>query len=84
MISTTELQEKVSCYQNHCRMNHIPVSYNGISELLGISRMTVSNVVHGSYNGKRYGSRPHATRKINNSDFKILQELFEGEGDYCE
>ena len=84
MITTTELQEKVTRYRECCRVNHIAPTYKGISGLLGISHMTVSNVVHGQYNHKPYGSRPHKTRCIDNDDFEILQELFKGKDDHYE
>lgn len=79
MIATTELQEKVTRYREHCRVNHRKPTYNGMGGLLGISGMTVHNVVNGFYNHKPYGNRPHATRCISNEDFELLQGLFAGE-----
>ena len=76
MIDTTTLINKVNGYTERCnKTNHKP-SYKGLSYVLGISPMTISNVVNGRFNGKEYTSTPHITRCIDNKDFEILTALF--------
>ena len=80
MIDSTTLNTKISRYIEQCKIRHCKPTFKGIGNALSISGQTVSNVVHGTFNGKRYTERPHSTRIIANSDFEILQGLFDSEG----
>ena len=76
MITTIELENKVRTYKDNCtKHNHEP-TYNGLSNVLGVSHQTIANVVHGTYNGKQYTDKPHITRCIDNNDFELIKELY--------
>jgi len=77
MIDTTTLINKVNGYTERCKQRNRKPSYKGLGYVLGISPMTVSNVVNGTFNGHRYTSKPHITRCIDNKDFEILIALFD-------
>lgn len=76
MINTTTLITTIREYRQQCQDFHHKPTYKGIAALLGISGRTIANVVQGSYNGRKYGEKPHATRCIDNSDFEVVQGLF--------
>ena len=77
MIRTEILQEKVGLYRQRCFFDCHKPTFCGLGRALGISRMTVSNVARGRFNGKEYTDKPSATRCIDNADFKVIQGLFE-------
>jgi len=76
MIDTTTLQLKAKEYQDRCKTTNRKPTYKGMGKVLGISDRTVSNVVHGYFNGHRYTDKPCATRCIENEDFEIIKGLF--------
>lgn len=77
MIQTRELEKTVSRYRQNCRYRHIEPSYIGLGRCLGCSGTTISNVIHGKFNGHSYTERPHSTRCIDNNDFELIRELFD-------
>lgn len=80
MINTTKLIQTVQNYRELCKTTHKRPTYYGISHALGVSPQTVSNVVHGTFNGgHEYSCNPAPTRCIDNADFEILTGLFECE-----
>ena len=49
----------------------------GLSIWLEISSTTISHVLSGMYkNGKEYTPKPHISRKINNTDFELIRNVF--------
>lgn len=76
MINTIELQNKVSNYTKNCIEHRTEPTYHGLSIVLGVSHQTISNVAHGTYNGKLYTEKPHPMRCIDNNDFEIIQGVF--------
>lgn len=77
MIDTTTLINKVNAYRERCKQTNHKPSYKGMGYVLGISPMTISNVVNGTFNGHQYTTKPHITRCIDNKDFEILIALFD-------
>lgn len=80
MINTEELTKAVRRYRERCRTANTQPTYKGMGIVLGVSSQTIGNVVHGTFNGRQYTERPAATRIIANSDFEIVQGLFNREG----
>lgn len=80
MIDTLELTQAVRSYRERCRTANRQPTFRGIALDLGVSGQTVANVVHESFNGRRYTEHPHTTRIIDNADFDILQSLFDERG----
>lgn len=77
MINSTELQNKVVCYQKKCNDRQKSPTYLGLSTVLGVAPQTIANVVHGQYNnGHFYTERPHTTRCIDNDDFEVIRSVF--------
>lgn len=79
MIDTTTLLLKVNGYKKRCMRAKRQPTYKGVGSLLGISGSTVSNVVNGEFNGRRYTDKPHVSRCIDNKDFETIKALFGGE-----
>lgn len=77
MIDTTILQTKLHTYFDNCQNLSIKPTFEGVGRLLGTSGKTISNVVHGHFNGKEYTDTPHATRCIDNADFEVVKGLFD-------
>lgn len=78
MINTTILQNGVQIYRERCRLTNKRPTYSGLALMIGTSSQTISNVVHGNYNGgHEYTDTPHATRCIDNADFELVKGLFE-------
>lgn len=76
MVDSEILQNVTNGYRERCkRTNHRP-TYKGLALMIGISDTTISNVVHGLFNGHEYTDKPHATRCIDNNDFEVIQGLF--------
>lgn len=81
MITTMELQERISRYRDYCIENHKEPTYHGLANVLQISSPTVKHIVDGTYkDGKYYTDHPHVTRIIANCDFDIVRNLFNREG----
>ncbi len=76
MINTELLELKIKMYMLECHNMSSRPTYKGIGKILGISESTISNVVHGFFNGHPYTSKPHVNRCINNQDFKIIRNIF--------
>lgn len=77
MINTTILVQTVQNYHKSCISTHKRPTFSGLSAALGVSPQTVSNVVHGSYNGGiEYSKTPAPTRCIDNADFPVIVGLF--------
>ena len=77
MINTTELQNGVQIYLERCRTENRKPSYTGLALMIGTSSQTISNVVHGTFNGgHEYTATPHPNRCIDNNDFELVQGLF--------
>ena len=77
MIDTTTLNIKVNKYIDSCnKTNHKP-TYKGVGYILGISGMTISNVVKGEYNHIPYGNKEHHNRCIANRDFEVIKGIFD-------
>lgn len=81
MITTLELKQAVQSYRERCRIENTPPTFKGMGDWLGVSGVTISNVVHETFNGRRYTEHPHKTRIIDNNDFQILQRLFDSRED---
>jgi len=76
MIDTKTLETEIQGYNETCRRtNHRP-TYKGLATLIGISDTTISNVIHGHFNGNEYTNTPHKTRCIKNADFEIIRSIF--------
>lgn len=80
MIDTQELTQAVLKYRERCRTANTQPTFKGMASALKVSGQTVANVVHGTFNGRRYTDHEHATRIIRNTDFELLQSLFEERG----
>ena len=78
MIETTKLYDGIEQYKELCqRVNRTP-TYKGLALILNISPQTISNVVHGTFNGgHEYTDTPHAKRCIDNNDFDAVKGLFD-------
>ena len=76
MINTKELQNKVQGYKQGCDEHGRQPTYKGLSNVLGVSSRTVSNINRGSFNGHAYTDKPHITRCVSNNDFEVIQALF--------
>lgn len=76
MIDTITLQVQVDGYKERCKHACCRPTYQGVGKVLGISSSTISNVIHGRYNGHEYTDTPHATRCIDNDDFEVVKALF--------
>lgn len=79
MISTTTLVTKVTGYERNCIEKNRTPTYNGLGKWLGISGMTIRNVVTGYFNGKAYTAHPSISRCIDNGDFHIIRSVFDYE-----
>ena len=77
MIDTSTVRKQVNRYREYCRRNNRKPTYKGLGTVLGISTATVSNVIHGHFNGMAYTNKPAVTRCIDNPDFEVIQGLFE-------
>lgn len=76
MMTTIQLQDVVQRYNKHCRLSGAAPTYTGFSAMAGTSRQTVSNAVHGTYNGTEYGNNPSARRCFDNNDFPLIRSVF--------
>lgn len=77
MITTTTLVQKVNDYEQVCQEKNRVPTYNGLGRYLGISGMTISNVVRGYYKGSlEYTTNPSISRCIDNGDFDIVRNVF--------
>ena len=81
MYDSTTLTTMVNGYIKQCEVMKSKPTFKGMGNWLGVSGMTISNVVHGAFNGKQYTEHPHTTRIIDNNDFQILQRLFDSRED---
>lgn len=81
MITTMELQERISRYRDYCIENHKEPTYHGLANVLQISSPTVKHIVTGIYrDGHRYTDHPHITRIVSNSDFELIRNLYDRRG----
>ena len=76
MIDTTTLRILVNGYLEQCRTSNHKPTYKGMAIVLGISGRTISNVAHGTYNGRLYSDTPHCTRCIDNNDFELIKGIY--------
>ena len=76
MINTTKLVQTVQRYHESCISTQKRPTFKGLSTALGISPQTVSNIVHGTFNGNLYTENPAPTRCVDNNDFEIVMGLF--------
>ena len=78
MIDTDLLTGITKGYIEHCQEHNKQPTYNGIGYCLGISGATVRHVVTGYYkDNKPYTDKPHVKRCIDNTDFRILKNIFD-------
>lgn len=77
MMTTIQLQDVVQRYNEHCQVSGTAPTFTGFSAVVGTSRQTVSNAVHGTYNGTKYGDIPSARRCFDNSDFPLIRSVFD-------
>lgn len=78
MINTEDLKQNISDYLDDCTTKHRKPSYFTFGHFIEVSPTTIRHVVKGQYaNGKPYTDKPHISRRIDNTDFEIVRELFE-------
>ncbi len=75
MFTTESLEKSVNSYMLYC---HNKPSKAGLADWLSVSQQTISNICRGEFNGHLYTDKPHVTRIVDNSDFKIIRSLFVG------
>lgn len=74
MYDSDTLNMAIEDYLYHC--GDRPPTRQGLADWLSISHQTVNNVINGTYNGFKYGDKPHVNRIIANKDFMLIRALF--------
>lgn len=77
MIDKELVNLKTKLYWIFCLKKDKKPTYRGLAHALGVSESTISNVVHGFFNGHKYTNTPHIRRCIDNSNFEIIKHIFE-------
>lgn len=78
MIPEQTLRVNIREYRHECDILHHRPTYTGLGRRLGVSRQTISNVVHGYYDGlHRYSDKPRGSRAIDNKYFGMVRALYD-------
>lgn len=75
MIARQEIKSAIDLYTTKCQASQKQPCLYGLSFVLGVSFRTLYNVRDGTYNGKKYGDKPTASRCISNDDFDLIRGL---------
>lgn len=78
MIPEQTLKVNIREYSQECDILHHRPTYAELGRRLGVSRQTISNVVHGYYDGlHRYSDKPRGSRAIDNKYFELVRGLYD-------
>ena len=81
MITTTELQERISRYRDYCNENKKEPSFLGLAKALVTSAPTIKHIYYVEYrNGRPYTHKPHILRVVSNDDFELVRDLYDRRG----